>query len=270
MKRIYLAALLATACILPAHADQLDQIKERGTLICGTLTSTEPLGYQDPDTRQTVGFDVDTCAALAKRLGVKLEHRGLSVEARIPELSLGRVDVVAAALGYTAERAKQIDFTASHYQVPIKLLVKAKSPIRTFADLSGKKISATKGSTPEYFARKVIPTATVMTFQDPPSAFMALQQNKVSALALSQPAGMRYVRETNGQIRFLDESLYWEPTALGIKKGETRLLEAVNQALAGMEKDGELDRMWNKWYGPQTKFDLPREKKLTPISQFAE
>ncbi|MBO9353396.1 transporter substrate-binding domain-containing protein [Bordetella petrii] len=270
MKPIYLAVLLAVASIAPAHADQLDTIKERGTLICATLTNTEPLGFQDPETRQTVGFDVDTCAAIAKHLGVKLEHRGLSVEARIPELSLGRVDVVAAALGYTADRAKQIDFTASHYQVPIKLLVKTSSPIQKFADLDGKKISATKGSSPEYFARKVIPTATVMTFQDPPSAFMALQQNKVSALALSKPAGMRYVQETGGKIRFLEESLYWEPTALGVKKGETRLLAAVNDALASMEKDGEIDALWNKWYGPQTKFALPREKKLTPISQFAE
>ena len=84
-----------------AHASRLDDIKSRGKLICATLSGSEPLAYQDPQTRQYVGFDVDTCAALAKRMGVALEHRPITVEARIPELGLGRVDVVAAAMGYT-------------------------------------------------------------------------------------------------------------------------------------------------------------------------
>ena len=57
-----------------AKADQLADIKARGTLICATLTNIEPLGYQDAQSRQIVGFDVDTCAAVAGRLGLKLEH----------------------------------------------------------------------------------------------------------------------------------------------------------------------------------------------------
>ena len=111
MARVVL--LLSSLFVLAqAGADQLADMKSRGTLVCGTLTTTEPLGFQDPQTRQIVGFDVDMCNGIAKRLGLKMEHKGLSIEARIPELSLGRVDVVSAALGYTKERAEQVDFTA--------------------------------------------------------------------------------------------------------------------------------------------------------------
>ncbi|XAH22337.1 ABC transporter substrate-binding protein [Xylophilus sp. GW821-FHT01B05] len=258
----------ATLFVGLAHADRLSDIKARGSLTCATLSGSEPLAYQDPATRKYIGFDVDTCAAVAQHLGVKMEHKPVTVEARIPELALGRVDLVAAAMGYTKERAEQVAFTASHYQIPLKVIVATSSGITKFADLAGKKISANKGSTPELHARRVIPSADVVTFQDAPTAFLALQQGKVQGFAIAQASGSRFVSETGGKFKFLDETLAWEATALAVKKDEPALLAAVNKALEEMEASGELDAMWVKWYGPTTKYNIPREKKLTPISRF--
>jgi polar amino acid transport system substrate-binding protein len=266
-QRFAAVALLLAAPLL-AHADRLADAKARGTLICATLTANEPLGFPDPNTRQIVGFDVDMCTALAKEMGLKLEHRGVSVEARVPELALGRVDVVSGAFGYTKERAEQVDFTASDYQVPIKLIVPVASGLNSVNDLHGKKISAIKGSTLELFARRTLPDATVLTFQDAPAAFLALDQGKVQAMAQTMTGGIRYVNETGGKYKFAEGALAWEPTALGVKKGEPALLAAVNEALVKMEAAGTIDAIWNKWYGPNTKFNIPREKKLTPIENF--
>jgi polar amino acid transport system substrate-binding protein len=251
-----------------AHADRLAEIKQRGALICATLTANEPLGFPDPQTRQIVGFDVDMCDALAKQMGLKFEHKGISVEARVPELSLGRVDVVSAAFGYTKERSEQVDFTSAHYQTAIKLVVPVNSGLNKVEDLAGKKISAIKGSTLELFARRALPTATVLTFQDAPAAFLALAQDKVQAMSQTQTGGIRYVNETDGKYKFAEGSLAWEPTALGVKKEEPALLAAVNEALDAMEKAGTIDALWVKWYGPQTKYNITREKKLTAISAF--
>lgn len=250
-----------------AHADRLADIKSRGSLTCGTLSTNQPMGYQDPKTREIVGFDVDTCAAIAKHIGVKMEHKPVSVEARIPELALGRVDLIAAALGYTPERAKQIAFSDIHYQIPIKLIVADDSTFKALDDLKGKKISASKGSTPEQFARQKIANADVVTFQDSPSAFLALQQHKVDAFAISYLSGVRYVTEGAG-FHWMAPDLHWEPTGIGVKKGEPALLKAVNDALAQMDKTGEMDAIWDKWFGPQTPYKLVREKKLTPLSAF--
>jgi len=260
--------MLSVASIGNAHADRLADIKARGSLTCATLTTSEPLGFSDPVTRKTVGFDVDMCEAIAKRLGVKVELKGVSVEARVPELTLGRVDLVSAALGYTKERAGQIDYTSAHYQTPIKLVVKSNAGLDKITDLADKKISANKGSTPELYARRVLPNATVLTFQDVPAAFLALAQNKVQGLALAQPSAVRFVNETSGEYKFASGELAWEATALGIKKDEPALLAAVNGALESMEKAGEIDALWSKWFGPTTKFKINREKKLTPISAF--
>jgi polar amino acid transport system substrate-binding protein len=249
-----------------ANASRLEEIKSRGRLVCATLSGTEPLAFQDPRTRQYVGFDIDLCNALARSLGVALEHRPVAVEARIPELSLGRVDIVAAAMGYTKERAEQIAYTDIHYQLPVKIIVSTASGIKSFADLGGKKISANKGSTSESFTRARIPTAEVVTYQDSPTAFLALAQGKVQGQAISYAGGVRFIQETGGKFKFLDEAVFYEPTGLGLKKDEPELLAAVNAALREMEATGKLDAMWNKWYGPDTKFQIPREKKLTPVS----
>ena len=166
------------------------------------------------------------------------------------------------------ERAEQVEFTASHYQTPIKLIVPVNSGLEKVNDLADKKISAIKGSTLELFARRVLPNATVLTFQDGPTAFLALSQGKVQAMAQTQTGGIRYVNETEGKFKFAEGSLAWEPTALGVRKSEPELLGAVNDALEKMEQAGVIDTLWAKWYGPGTKYNIVREKKLTPIATF--
>lgn len=266
MKRaiLALAGLLASTAVL---ADGLQDIKERGTLRCATLTDSVPLGFQDPKTREIIGLDVDLCKALATHLGVKPELQGIAVSARIPTLISGRADVVAAALGYSKDRAQQINFSAAYYQVPIKILVKRSSGINSFADLKDKRISAIKSSTPELYARQQLTESKVVGFEDAPAAFLALQQGKVQGMAMTEPAAIRFhVRSEDMQ--FLSQALHFEPNCIGIKKGEEALTAAIDKALVDMEASGELQAMWDHWYGEGTEYRLAREKKLTPISEF--
>lgn len=265
--RLCILAVFA-ACIHPAFADELTDIKASGTLTCGVFGDIVPLGFEDPKTRQVVGFDVDVCSAIANDLKVKLDVKTLSVEARIPALQTGRVNVVAAALGYTPVRAKQIDFSSAYYQTPIPVLVKAGSDIKNLGDLKGRKVSAIRGSTPELFARQTLKDTDVVTFDDGPSAFLALQQNKVQGMAMTLGGAIGFRNRSNGQTAFLDDVLHWEPDCIGVKQGEPALLAAVNASLDMLETSGQLQAIWDKWYGPSTEYKMKREKKVTPISQF--
>lgn len=264
------AIFLAACCIIGAnaHADELADIKSSGTLTCGVFGDIVPLGFQDPKTRSIVGFDVDVCAAIAEDLKVKLDLKTLSVEARIPALQTGRVNVVAAAMGYTPVRAKQINFSSAYYQTPIPVLVKADSAIKTLDDLKGKKVSAIRGSTPELFARQTLKDTDVVTFDDGPSAYLAMQQNKVQGMAMTLGGAIGFRNRSNGQTVFLDQVLHWEPDCVGIKQGEPALLAAVNASLDKLENSGRLQLIWDRWFGPATEYKLKREKKVTPISQF--
>jgi polar amino acid transport system substrate-binding protein len=268
MKAVFAGLIVAVGCIGVAHAARLDDIRARGALVCGVFGDLVPLGFEDPKTRTLVGFDVDVCKGVADSLHVKLELKTLSVAARVPSLQTDRVDVVAAAMGYTSERAKQIAFSAAYIQVPIPVLVLSDSGIEGLNDLRGKKVSAIRGSTPELFARQKLPESEIVTFDDGPLAYLALQQHKVQAMAISQGAGIGFRNPSEGKVRFLAEVLHWEPDCIGIKLGETALLDAVNAGLGEMEKSGQLQTIWDKWFGDGTEYKLTREKKLTPLAEF--
>jgi len=268
MKVVLAALVLAAACGGVAHADRLDDVKARGTLVCGVFGDLVPLGFEDPNTRTLVGFDIDVCRGIADSLHVKLDLKTLSVAARVPSLQTDRVDVVAAAMGYTADRAKQIAFSSAYIQVPIPVMVLSDSGINGFADLRSKKVSAIRASTPELFARQKLPGSEIVTFDDGPLAFLALQQHKVQGMAISQGAAIGFRNRSEGKVRFLDEVLHWEPDCIGVKLGEPALLDAVNAGLNGMETSGQLQVIWDKWFGPTTEYKLSRDKKLTPIADF--
>src|SRR4026209_2227895 len=112
LKTIAIAAALAAGTAAgAAYADQLDDIMNAKVLRCGTFADVPPFAAPDPTTREMVGFDVDMCKAIAERWGVTPEIRPLSVEARVPEVKLGGVDLTIANLAYTLSRAEQIQFS---------------------------------------------------------------------------------------------------------------------------------------------------------------
>ena len=130
-----------------AKADQLADIMARKELRCGTFADVPPFAAPDPKTREMVGFDVDLCNGIAKRWGVSAKITPLSVEARVPEVKLGRVDLTVANLAYTLGRAEQIQFSDPYYLAKEMLAVKASDPATSKADYKGKRLASTKGST---------------------------------------------------------------------------------------------------------------------------
>lgn len=259
------AALLSGA----AHADQLEAIKARGKFICGTLGTAEPFSFQDVKTRAVVGYEVDLCQKFADSLGVPMELKLIAVEARIPELAAGRVDVVAANLGWSPARAEQIDYSHQHFVSAQKVLARqADESVQSPADLAGKRVSATRGSSSEQGARKHIPNVDAISFKDPPGAFMALQQGKVSGFVASELMLVKLKQQAdNGPVpvKILEPALFIEPWGVGVRKGETALLAQVNKVLDELEASGEIDRIFDKWLGEQTQFKMKREFKIEPI-----
>ena len=267
--RVILATVFSACSVMSfgAQADQLVDIKQKGALVCGTLGTSEPFSFPDPQTREVSGYDVDFCKALAKSLGVKAEVKLIAVAARIPELQQGRVDVVIANLGWTAERAQQIAYSQQYFASEQKVAVKKDGGIRTVQDLAGKRVSATKGSTSEMAVRKAIPTATTVTFQDPPTGFLALQQGKVEGFALSEISLLKFAQqsESTTPVVILDQSLILEPWGVGVRKEEAALLKHVNATLDAMEKNGEAAQIFNKWMGPATQYKMRRGFKVEAI-----
>ncbi|MDM8354749.1 transporter substrate-binding domain-containing protein [Pandoraea communis] len=264
------AALFATLAMTGvARADQLADIKARGTLVCGTQNASEPYAFPDAATRKIVGFDVDVCRAIAKGLGVKLEHRALSTDARIPELKTHRVDVLAAAVAWMPARAAQVDFSDQYFVAPIRVLVRADSPLQTLDQLSGKKIAASEGSSSAAVSVTRLPDSNLLTFHDISSAFLALQQGKVEGLVAGQLILARFANEaaTKGgqQYRLLAKPVFEERWGVVTNKNEPALLAAVNKILLDYDKSNGLQESFDKWLGSKSVYKFTRDYKVEPI-----
>ena len=253
--------LAATTLVSVAHADQLADIKKKGEIVVGVLGTDEPNSFVDPKTREIVGYEVDLAKAIAQKIGVKPVFKQIAVAARIPELQQGRVDLLAASLTHNKERESQIDFSLTTFVTGQKVMVKASSGIADVPQLAGKKVLTVKGGTQEENVRKAVPSVEVVTFETTQQAFQALQQGKgagyvndeatlVNDIAKLGPAKKDY--------RILPTNLSTEPLALGLRKNEPALKKVVDDTLAELEKSGEADKIFMKWYGPSTKLQFDK------------
>ncbi|WP_233848972.1 transporter substrate-binding domain-containing protein [Paraburkholderia sp. HD33-4] len=273
VKKLYAGMVMAFGIfvwMVPAHADQLADIKSRGELTCGVYSNVEPFSYPNAQTRQLEGMDVDLCNAVAKHLGVKPKLEPLAVEARIPQLKLGRVDIVIANLAYTKTRSTQIDFSDSYYSTREVLIVKKADAGKKLADFAGQKISAADGSTSAQSIPISIKGGQAVTFHDTSSAFLALEQNKVKGFVTNQMTATKIAKQvegTDGAVAIAAEPMLVEPIAVGLRQNEPAMLAAVNKALGAMEQSGEMSSIFDKWLGPKTPYGLTRTEKVTPITQ---
>lgn len=262
------AAAIGIAASPTARADQLADVMARKELRCGTFADVPPFAAPDPKTREMVGFDVDLCNAIAKRWGVAAKVTPLSVEARVPEVKLGRVDLTIANLAYTLGRAEQIQFSDPYYLAKEMLAVRASDPGTAKADFKGKRLASTKGSTSEMAVR--MNGSETLTFQDTGSAFMAVQQNKASGMVANTMTITKLVNQskTRGvELRMIEEPMVHQPIGIGMKKDEPALLAKVNETLRAMDEAGEINQAWNKWLGPETEFKMTRNDKVVPLSE---
>ena len=266
--RIALAAIALSAVAAPALADQWGDIQQRKELRCATFADVPPFAAPDPKTREMVGFDVDMCHAIAKQFGVKATVVPVSVEARVPEVKMGRVDITVANLAYTLSRAEQIQFSHPYYLAKEMLAVKAADPGSKKADFRGKRLASTKGSTSELSIK--LNGSEPVTFQDTGSAYMAVQQNKALGMVANTMTITKLVNQskTGGvELKMIQEPMAFQPIGVGMKKEEPALLAKVNDALLALDKAGEINQVWNKWLGPNTEFKMVRDEKVVPLAE---
>ncbi|PHM44862.1 cystine transporter subunit [Xenorhabdus mauleonii] len=274
--RVAVTALLAGLALISgvAKADKLDDIKKAGTVRIAVFDSNPPFGFIDPKTKKLAGYDVDIANAIASDLGVKLELRPTNPANRIPLLSSKKIDLIAANFTVTDERAKQVEFSIPYFATGQKFI--ARKGILTHPDDIAKlRIGADKGTVQEITLRERYPTAKVISYDDTPLAFAALRNGNVQAITQDDAklvgllANVPEAQKADFEISPF--SITREYQAVAASKGEGRLIGAVNQTLLKLEKEGEAEKIYNRWFGPETKSAQPRgDFKFAPLENQAK
>jgi len=252
-------AVLSASAFAAPPADTLAAIKQKKVLVAGVKDSLPPFGYIDEKTRTIVGYDIDFVNAIAAKLGAKVELKPVTSASRMPQLQEGNIDIIAATMTKNAERAKVIDFSHTYFFTGQKFITK-KGAVKSLKDLDGKKIGTAKGSTSEQNVKKALPKSTVLSFDDYPQAFLALQQGKVQAVTTDEAilAGILAKAPNKAQFEIPNIQISDEPYGLGMRKGDKKFVEFVNKTILDMEKSGEAKKIFNKWFGSTTQFHLNR------------
>ncbi|BET95204.1 ABC transporter substrate-binding protein [Xenorhabdus taiwanensis] len=274
--RVAVTALLTSLALVSgvAKADKLDDIKKAGTVRIAVFDSNPPFGFIDPQTKKLAGYDVDIANAIANDLGVKLELRPTNPANRIPLLSSKKIDLIAANFTITDERAKQVDFSIPYFATGQKFIAR-KGVLTKPDDIAKLRIGADKGTVQEITLRERYPTAKVISYDDTPLAFAALRNGNVQAITQDDAklvgllANVPEAQKADFEISPF--SITREYQAVAASKGETRLVDSVNQTLLKLEKEGEAEKIYNRWFGPDTKSAQPRgDFKFAPLEDQAK
>ena len=244
-----------------AFADRLDDIEKRGEIKIAVFDSNPPFGFIDETTNKIVGLDVDYANAIAKELNVKVELVPTNPANRIPLLTSQKADLIVANFTVTDERAKTVDFSLPYFATGQKFIAK-KGVLKTADDLKNLRIGADKGTVMEITLREKYPTAKVISYDDTPFAFAALRNGVVQAITQDDAKLIGLLanvpEEQRENFEISPFSITQEYQAVGIPKGETRLIDKVNQILLKLETNGEALTIYNRWFGPNTKSAMPR------------
>ena len=254
----FLGTLLSTNS---AFADRLDDIEKRGEIKIAVFDSNPPFGFIDETTNKIVGLDVDYANAIAKELNVKVELVPTNPANRIPLLTSKKADLIVANFTVTDERAKTVDFSLPYFATGQKFIAK-KGVLKSTDDLNNLRIGADKGTVMEITLREKYPTAKVISYDDTPFAFAALRNGVVQAITQDDAKLIGLLanvpEEQRENFEISSFSITQEYQAVGIPKGETRLIDKVNQILLKLETNGEALTIYNRWFGPNTKSAMPR------------
>ncbi|WP_454255700.1 ABC transporter substrate-binding protein [Pseudomonas sp. Marseille-Q8238] len=264
MKKLTAVTALALAILSGfAHADRLEDIKKSGVLRVAAFDSNPPFGFVDAKSKQIEGLDVDYAKAIADKLGVKLQLQPTNPANRVPLLVANKVDLVLANFTITPERAEQINFSIPYFSSGQQFIVK-KGTLKSPEDLNKWRVGVDKGTVNEGVLREKFPGAKVVAYDDTPFAFTALRNGQVQAITQDGPKLIGLLANVP------DKDKYEVPAftisddliGVGVPKGETALTEFVNETLRELEADGQAQKIYDTWFGPNTKTPLARLFKI--------
>lgn len=236
-----------------ACADELDDIKKAGKIRIAIDLGVPPYGMTD-EKLQPTGLDVETAQALAKDWGLQFEHVPTTGASRIPSLQTGKADLVISSLSYTAERAKVIDFSLGYAVLRTVIAAPKSVNVKSLADLDGKTVATVRGTTHDTQLTKEGPKGMkLVRYEDDATeaqAFLSGQVDIFSTAEMIVPQIDKKNPARQVEMKFVLDNF---KLAIGVRKGEKRLLDEVNKWIVANIKNGRLNALNKKYFGD----DLP-------------
>jgi glutamate/aspartate transport system substrate-binding protein len=255
-----LIALAAVAATLAAQADTLKKIKDTGAVTMGVRESSGALSFTLGDGKYA-GFHVEICqrvlADVQKSLGVAkldVKYQAVTSQNRIPLVQNGTVDIECGSTTNNATRQKDVAFAVTTFVEEVRIAVKANSGITSIAQLAGKNVATTTGTTSVQHLRKHERGNGVdfkeVFGKDHADSFLLLESGRADAFVMDGQilAGNIAKAKNPADFRIVGEVLSVEPIAIMIRKDDPGFKKAVDDSIVAMMKSGDIGKLYDKWF----------------------
>lgn len=227
---------------------------DKDELVIGFDDTFVPMGFKD-ESGEIVGFDVDLANAVAKKLNKKVKFQSIDWSMKETELDNGNIDLIWNGYSISDERKEKVEFSKPYLNNTQVIVTLADSNIKTKSDLKGKKVGAQNESTAvdavekEGDVMKSFDGGKLITFEDNNAALMDLEAKRLDAIVVDEILA-RYYMKARGEEKYkvLTENFGSEQYGVGIKKGDTKFVEAFNKALDEVIADGTAGDISKKWF----------------------
>lgn len=223
---------------------------EAKVLRVGSDTAYAPFEFQDEQSKEYVGFDMELIRAIGKQMGREVKISSMGFDGLIPALEAGNIDAAISSMTITEDRAKKVAFTKPYYTSGLSILVKKDNDtIKGIKDLEGKQLAAQIGTTGAMEAKKV-KDATVREFNTAPEAFMELRNGGVDAVVNDLPVNEYYLTQGGKDVaKTVGAPLTSEQYGIAVAKKNADLAAQMDKALEELKKNGEYEKIYVKWFG---------------------
>jgi len=238
----------------------LARIKDTGAVTMGVRESSGALSYQVAE-GEYAGFHVEICrrvlADVQRQLGLPrldVGYRVVSSQNRIPLLLNGSIDIECGSTTNSAQRQKDVAFAVTTFVEQTRFAVKVNSGIGSLAQLKGKRVSTTTGTTAVQVMRQQARAAGI-EFQpvygkDHGDSFLLLQTGRADAFVMDSQiiAGSISQAANPADYAIVGEVLSVEPIAIMLRKDDPAFKRAVDESIVAMMKSGEIARLYDRWF----------------------
>ena len=260
MKKSLLALSLAVALGAVHAEDTLKKIKDSGSVTMGVRESSGALSFTLGDGKYT-GFHIEVCnkvlSDVQKQLGLAkldVKYQPVTSQNRIPLLQNGTIDIECGSTTNNATRQKDVSFAVTTFVEEVRIAVKANSGIAAIAQLNGKNVATTTGTTSVQLLRKH-ERATGVDFKelfgkDHADSFLLLESGRAEAFVMDGQilAGNIAKAKNPADFKIVGEVLSVEPIAIMVRKDDPAFKKAADDTIIGMMKSGEIAKLYDKWF----------------------
>lgn len=267
MKKLSTKVLTTTLGVLLAGgafsqvqaADTLAKIKQSGKVIIGYRESSDPISYIVAG--KPMGYAVDICNNFANELkkdlkmpNLKVEYKAVTSSTRIPEMLAGNIDMECGTTTNSIQRQQQVSFSTNYYATEVRMAVKANAPIKTIADLNGKAVATTQGTTSDKYIKMSEKGENInvnnIYGKDHSDSFAMMASGRAAAFVMDDNilAGLIAKSSNPKEFKIVGPILSSEPYGIMLPKDDPAYKAIADKVVTTMWKNGQMAALYKKWF----------------------